>query len=418
MSTTTASGVNTLGTEHVLYISYDGMTDPLGQSQVLPYLIGLSRAGYRITLLSAEKPEESAQAELIERICKTAGIRWVPVPYTRRPPVVSTVNDVRMLRRTAARLHAETPFRMIHCRSYIPALVGQWASRKWKIPFLFDMRGFWADERVDGGLWPQTNILYRTIFRYFKRKEKEFFTSAAHIVSLTHTGKEEIESWKLEGLAPITVIPCCVDMELFDPAKVAASRTMGIRKQLGIAEGQYVVGYVGSIGTWYLLDEMLAFFRRLLQHRPDSILLFVTGHPAAMILQEALAAGIPEGAVKVTRAARKEMPDYIATMDSGLFFIKQSYSKKASSPVKQGELMAMGLPVICNSGVGDSDRIITDYQSGTLVHHFNDEAYDLAINAYDHTSFDRSAIRMGCSTYFALEQGIASYLNLYRKILN
>jgi len=39
----------------VLYLSYDGMTDSLGKSQVLPYLVGLSTKGFRITLISFEK---------------------------------------------------------------------------------------------------------------------------------------------------------------------------------------------------------------------------------------------------------------------------------------------------------------------------------------------------------------------------
>ena len=33
------------------------MTDPLGQSQVIPYLQGLSKKGYQFYLLSCEKPE-------------------------------------------------------------------------------------------------------------------------------------------------------------------------------------------------------------------------------------------------------------------------------------------------------------------------------------------------------------------------
>ena len=33
------------------------MTDPLGQSQVLPYLIGLTKEGYQFTILSFEKKE-------------------------------------------------------------------------------------------------------------------------------------------------------------------------------------------------------------------------------------------------------------------------------------------------------------------------------------------------------------------------
>ena len=42
----------------ILYISYDGMTDPLGQSQVINYLIGLTKYGYIFHILSFEKKEK------------------------------------------------------------------------------------------------------------------------------------------------------------------------------------------------------------------------------------------------------------------------------------------------------------------------------------------------------------------------
>ncbi len=41
----------------ILFISYDGMTDPLGQSQVIPYLEGLTKYGYLFTILSCDKPK-------------------------------------------------------------------------------------------------------------------------------------------------------------------------------------------------------------------------------------------------------------------------------------------------------------------------------------------------------------------------
>jgi len=44
----------------VLYLSYDGMTDPLGGSQVLPYLVGLSKLGHRITLQILAQQETGA----------------------------------------------------------------------------------------------------------------------------------------------------------------------------------------------------------------------------------------------------------------------------------------------------------------------------------------------------------------------
>jgi hypothetical protein len=59
-------------TQNILYLSYDGMTDPLGQSQVLPYLCGLSQKGYRFTLVSCEKPERfHAHQHTIQAICDT-----------------------------------------------------------------------------------------------------------------------------------------------------------------------------------------------------------------------------------------------------------------------------------------------------------------------------------------------------------
>ena len=39
----------------VIYISYDGMSDQLGQSQVLPYIEGLSKFGHTFELISFEK---------------------------------------------------------------------------------------------------------------------------------------------------------------------------------------------------------------------------------------------------------------------------------------------------------------------------------------------------------------------------
>lgn len=64
----------------ILYISYDGMTDPLGQSQVLPYLCKVAAEGFQFTLLSFEKKERYEKSRsVIEAICKENNIRWAPV---------------------------------------------------------------------------------------------------------------------------------------------------------------------------------------------------------------------------------------------------------------------------------------------------------------------------------------------------
>ena len=162
--------------KRVLYLSYDGMTDPLGQSQVLPYLIGLSKKGYQFTLISFEKAERFDKGKaIIEKICNDNHIDWHPLSYTKTPPILSTLKDIRSLKNKIIVLQRINPFLIVHCRSYITSLAGLWMKKKWGVKFVFDMRGFWADERVDGGLWNLKNPLFKTVYNYFKKKEKQFF---------------------------------------------------------------------------------------------------------------------------------------------------------------------------------------------------------------------------------------------------
>ncbi len=80
----------TLANRRVLYISYNGMLDPLGQSQVIPYLKELSRAGVRFTLLSFEGPKgyTSEGRERCERLrteLASSEIDWHFLRHHKRP---------------------------------------------------------------------------------------------------------------------------------------------------------------------------------------------------------------------------------------------------------------------------------------------------------------------------------------------
>jgi len=90
----------------VLYLSYDGMTDSLGKSQVLPYLIGLSAKGFDITLISFEKENRFEKFKTqIEDLTKKANINWIPLSYTSKPPVLSTLWDVYRLKKLIKKLY-------------------------------------------------------------------------------------------------------------------------------------------------------------------------------------------------------------------------------------------------------------------------------------------------------------------------
>jgi len=406
--------------KNVLYISYDGMTDPLGRSQVIPYLAALSAEGYSITILSFEKREVFHQSsDQISNILGRNNINWVPLFYTKRPPILSTLWDVNQMISKAAKLHRQYSFGLVHCRSYISALAGLSLKKRFDVKFIFDMRGFWADERVDGNIWRLSNPLYKVIYNFFKRKEKDFIESADHVITLTHAAKQEIHSWKhiVNNPIPITVVPCCVDMAKFSQQKVDHSLTLQLKKDLGLENADYILSYLGSLGTWYLLEEMLDFFAVLSSHKKEAKLLFVTNNPQEGIMAAVSKKGIDPDSIIITRAAFDNVPTYLSLSDASIFFIKPAYSKKGSSPIKQGELMSMGIPIVCNSNVGDTEWIVKKYQSGIVVGELNDTNYEKAVTELLERKFDPIRIIEGATEYFSLEVGVKEYLKVYRKLL-
>jgi len=399
---------------NILYLSYDGLTDPLGQPQILPYLAGLSKYGYQIKIISAEKKENFAKRkEIIEHIIKENNLVWEPIFYTKKPPVISTLWDIYKIQQKSLQLHEKNNFRIVHCRSYITALVGLWLKRKKGIKFIFDMRGFWADERVEGGLWKLNNPLYDKVYQYFKKKEQQFLHQADYTIILTYGAKEEILQRPGLNKIPMQVIPCCVDTDLFKPSSTIPD-DHSIRQT---TESSFIISYLGSIGTWYMLDEMLQFFKRLLIKKPNAIFLFITPDNPQIILQKANLLSIPAEKLVIKRAERREVPLLLASSHLSIFFIKPSYSKKASSPTKMGEILSMGIPVICNAGVGDTDYLFSRYTPGILVEALTNEDYDRAIARIDEALLiSPQNLRNIALEYFALEKGVNLYKSVYEQL--
>ena len=245
----------------VLYISYDGMTDPLGQSQVIPYLTGLAKRGHRITVLSCEKRHHFALLhERCEKALADSGIEWVHVPYSKRPPVLSTYFDLARMRRLGNKLSAGRQFDIVHCRTILSALIGQEMARRLGAKLIFDMRGFWADERVEGSLWNLSNPIYRRLFAYFKRKERQFFREADLVITLTARAKEFIKSPDYG--------PGDVDLEAFvqlhNPNTTDISSTIYTDRYVPVNPysnaRRLTLGWSGSHSTskyLHLLDEVL-----------------------------------------------------------------------------------------------------------------------------------------------------------------
>lgn len=394
----------------VLYISYTGLLDPLGQSQVLQYVLGLARE-HRMTLLTFEKPAALADQQrlaALEQQCRAAGVDWHYLVWHNRPGIPATIYDIAQGVRKATALARMTQAQVVHCRSYIGGMIGLEVKRRTGARYVFDMRGFWPDERVDGEIWSRTGLPYRV----FKKIERRLFLGADHVVSLTRAGVREFSAFDyLQGrLPPVSVIPTCTNLEMFHP--VEAER-----------EG-FTLGYVGSAGSWYMFDDVARAVRRVFERRPDARFLVVNKGGHSQIRATLGSAGVDLSRVEIVAVPFSDVAAQIGRMDAGIFFIKPAWSKRASCPTRMGEFLACGKPCLANAGVGDVE---TDFrETGTGVTLLVDSDGRLMTDGLD-DAIERlfelanepdiaSRCRTAAEARFSLQGGIAAYDAIYRRL--
>jgi glycosyltransferase involved in cell wall biosynthesis len=400
----------------VLFITYDGLTDPLGQSQVLPYLEGLAALGHSITILSFEKKQRFiSESKLVQEQVDKQGIKWMPLSFTVFPPLVSKAYDMWRMMNTARHICKTEGINLIHCRGYLSTDVGLRLKQRLGIPFVFDMRGFWADERKDTGHWPQTSFFYRRLYEHYKKKEQQFYIHADAIVSLTQAAKKEIIS--REGFANlnIEVIPCCAQLDHFNYETFSALDKDEIRATLNIPASYKVIAYLGSLGEFYMMKEMLSFVQVFMEQNPNTIFVIYTKDDISMIQPFINNFSDVEKNIRLKYVARKELPKYLSIVDYSIFFILPMYSKIASSPTKHAELMGMGIPVICNN-IGDTGKIVEESHSGIVINSFANKDFQQAVMQLQQITFNKEAIRTACKQYFSLEDGIKKYHQLYESV--
>lgn len=398
----------------VLYVSYDGALEPLGESQVVAYVERLSQRN-EIVLLSFEKREDSDDAERMRSLrARLAGraITWIPLRYHKWPSVLASAYDVVHGIGVSVQLVRSRGLRLVHARGYVAALIAVALQRLLGTKFLFDMRGIWADEKVDAGHWSRGSAVYR-ITKWWERR---FFESADAIVSLTEAGLTAVASlgYRLRPGIPITVIPTCTDLQRFAPGP----KNRELLSRLGL-NGYSVIGCVGTLSNWYLREPMLDCLAYLVRRRPGVKILIVTREDHEQVRRDARRAGLDDGALVVVRVPFADMPEYMRLIDVGLFFIKPSFSKKASSATKLGEFLASGVPVVINEGVGDSAAIVRALDAGVVLPGLGVVEFEACLSRVDQLLADPSVstrCRRTAERYFDLVTGVEKYAALYARI--
>jgi len=371
---------------HVVYVSYDGAAEPLGQSQVVAYLERLTGLA-SVTLISFEKPGDELEP-LADRLSR-AGITWLPHSYHRAPPVASTWWDVRAGARAIRQAARSEPIEIVHARSYVPALMALRSGTLGGAKFLFDIRGFWADERVEGEIWRRGPL-----YSLAKRYEARFFRQADAVVTLTEASTPWIRARVRRDAVPVEVIPTCVDLDRYQGAEPRADGPRAV--------------WCGSIGTWYRFDLAVRLVRAL-------------GLPFTVLTRQASQARslLGDQAAEVLSLSPEAVPSELHQHDIGLCLIRSSFSKTASAPTRFAEHLASGMPVVVTPGVGDLEAIVEEERVGVVLRGEDDRSLADAAESLRALTGDRAVAercRRVAEARFSLTGGVEGYADLYRRL--
>ena len=367
-----------------MYVSYDGASEPLGRSQVVAYLERLA-ADFLITLISFEKipPPPDLREHL-----RAAGIRWRPLRYHRRPAVASTAWDVAVGARAIGQELRRRPRSILHTRSYVATEMALRSPRARNAPLLFDIRGFWIDERLEGG-----GLRPGLVHRYARRRERRFFGRADSIVTLTDASVDPIRRRTAPRGVPIEVIPSCTDVKRF-----AAARPSPYGPRLV---------WLGSVGTVYRLD--LA--RRLAD---------VSGLPLVVFTRQIAEARAQVGGdATVEYVPPDDLPRVLHEGDIGLCLYREGAGRVATAPTRFAEHLAAGMPVAVTPGIGDLERIVEEEGIGGVLRAEDDASLRAAaerIVAMAAESEVRARCREVAARRFDVDRGAARYAELYLRL--
>lgn len=241
---------------------------------------------------------------------------------------------------------------LVHSHYWLSGRVGNWAQAYWEIPhiIMFHTLGAVKNTIGVGKKEPRLRIAI----------ERQLVNACHRIVAATERGKRELMRFYNGLPETISVVPCGVNLDHFQPVAAAAAR-----QQLGFDQDERILLYVGRIDPLKGIDRLLASVTYLQQHqRIRLVIIGGDGHhaPELQKLQRMSAElGIQDKVLFVGRIEQEDLPPYYSAAD---MLVMPSYHE--SFGLVALESLACGTPVVA-AEVGAMGSIIQEGKTGSVV---------------------------------------------------
>jgi glycosyltransferase involved in cell wall biosynthesis len=340
---------------------WPALVSPILHAQVLSVAAFLNQQGLSCSFAGAETSPARAReaAAMIER---EYSVRAHIYPtLTSASGAWTCWNSCRKTYTYLARAHMETAFSHVYARSFIGSMWARKLARRIKAISVFDVRAIISQEQqIEGKASLKSWISSQLELRESRRADR------------LSTVSENLRAY-LENETSrdnIVVIPSCFNEHsfYFDP-----EARKGIRAALGLTEQSVLLCYSGGTSAWQRIDDIISLFKRVCSaDRRCRVLILTTSQEE--VTRRIREAQFPNGQATVQGCHHKEVHRYLSAADIGFIMRHDTTVNNVASPVKVGEYLACGLPVVLTRGIGDYSEILPMVGVGLLL----DETTDIA----------------------------------------
>jgi transposase-like protein len=314
--------------KNVLYVSYDSISEPISQSQIIPLLIKYSE-NYKVYLVSFEKNKKILLNNVIKKkithiILKFQKNFFLKAAYFFFYQILLIF------------IVFKYKINIVHTRSYIPTLLILLSRFFKRLNIIFDIRGFWFDEKYEA---KKINLI---IYKILKIVEIILFKTANKVITLSKISKKIINTNFNIKDCKINIIPTFTNFKKFKHNKKKTP------------SNKIIFGYVGNVGMNYEFEKVINFFEKFNKINSEWKLIVANNEITEIPLINSL---LFKNKIKLKKINFTDMNNFYSKIDVGIYFLKKVFSKKSSCPTKLGELIATNTPFITNSGIGDINKI-------------------------------------------------------------
>ena len=350
-------------------------------SQIVPVLLGLSKSGFSVGVISCEKRNPPPQ---LVGMLNEQNIFWKRIKFGR----YGAIGGVGRIIRIGLNL---PPAKVYHCRGDISATATSLRTRK---PFLWDVRGLWLEQKI-----VQSNLQKRFLVIFFaKLLEKRSASKASAISTLTSAVYPVLRSRHPKMTSKHSVIPTCTDLNKF------AFSPLLPRENVLLLSGVF--------NNYYDLEVT----RRFIQKCKESFNVSVTWCHGVEAERSEL--GVGESTVKVL--TQSDMPDEIANSSFGLAICKENVGESLLGvmPTKVAEFLATGRPVVVSKGIGDLDFMLSEFKAGIVL---DSRSLDKSLAELEKLLKDPSTplrCRELAEKYFSMDLAVEEYVAVLKCLMD